>query len=90
MHSILSELWNGEIAPCEHCGARDGKANTLFTGMRQKREVLEAELTERQKADLDRYFQLSEDYLLRMMELAFREGIILGARLGSAVFSEGG
>lgn len=58
--------------------------------MRQKGEVLEAELTEQQKAHLDRYFQLSEDYLLRMMELAFREGIILGARFGTAVFSEGG
>ena len=87
MESAISNLWNGNIAPCEHCGTQDGKVNQLFTRMRREREVLEAELTADQKARLEGYSQLSEDYLLRMMELAFREGFVVGSQITAEVYS---
>ena len=87
MESVISELWNGEIAPCEHCGAQDRKANTLFAKVRQGREALAGELTESQRAHLEACVSDWEDYLLRMMELAFREGMVLGLRLGAETFS---
>ena len=87
MKSIISEPWNGKIASCEHCGARDREAITLFTKVRQGREVLEAMLSEEQQSSMEQYSQDWEDYLLRMMELSFREGMVLGIRLGAEVFS---
>ena len=84
----ISDLWNGNIAPCEHCGAHDSMVNVLYTKMRQGREALEAELTVQQKSNFERYSQLSEDYLLRMMELAFRDGFTIGSRLAAEIYSE--
>ena len=87
MKSVISELWNGEIAPCEHCGAQDGLANILFSKMKQGRETMEKILPEERRDVLESYSQLWEDYLLRMMELSFQEGLVLGLRLGREVFS---
>ena len=71
MKSVISELWNGEIAPCEHCGAQDGLANILFSKRKQGRETMEKILPEERRDVLESYRQLWEDYLLRMMETFF-------------------
>lgn len=86
--NTISELWDGKIAPCEHCGARDAKANLMFAGIRRSKEALEAALPEVQQSLAEKYAQCWEDYLMRMMELSFREGVILGMRLGAEVFSD--
>ena len=77
MKSVISELWNGEIAPCEHCGAQDTLANILFSKRKQGRETMEKILPEERRDVLESYSQLWEDYLLRMMELSFQEGLVL-------------
>ena len=33
MHTII-DLWNGNIAPCEHCGAQDSAVNHLNATVR--------------------------------------------------------
>ena len=81
MSSAVLNLWNGNIAPCEHCGSHDPQANHLISLMERNREKLCKELTASQAEILQKYIDCSEAYLLRMLELAFYEGFSLGANL---------
>ena len=81
MTRTISELWNGSIAPCEHCGARDPELNKLLGFMERHRESLREGLTAAQRETLEKYIDCSDEYLLRMMELSFCEGFTLGSRL---------
>lgn len=81
MTQTISELWNGNIAPVEHCGEHDPAANRLYSLMEKTGEMLRKELTDIQKDTFGKYMECSEDYLLRMMEIAFTEGFCLGCRL---------
>lgn len=87
MNQEISDLWNGNLAPCEHCGAQDQTANNLYSRVQRCREEMTAGLTGEQRGILEQYAQVWEDYLLRMMELAFRDGFITGSRLAAEVWS---
>ena len=73
--------------PCERSGANDCKARILYGGIMKNREMMEKGLSGEQKEQLADFGQRWEDYLLRMMELAFREGVSPGLRLGAEAFS---
>lgn len=79
-HTIL-DLWNGNIAPCEHCGSHDPEANHLIGLMERNREDLRKGLTDAQAKTFQKYIDCCEEYLLRMLELAFCEGFSLAAKL---------
>lgn len=81
MKQTISDLWNGEIAPIERCGVRDVQANQLMHIAAQNREALRGELSEAQKEKLQKLLDCSEQYMLRMMELSFRDGFSLGVKL---------
>lgn len=81
MTQIISDLWNGNIAPCEHCGARDAEADHLIDLMERNRIALCKDMTDAQKETLQKYINCSEDYLTRMLELAFCDGFCLGSKL---------
>ena len=81
MSQTIIDLWNGNIAPCEHCGAHDTQVNQLLGLMERNREKLWEGLTAAQKETLQKYIDCSEEYLLRLMELAFSDGFGLGSRL---------
>ena len=83
MNNIISDLWNGNIAPCEHCGAHDPVANKLISLMERNREMLCSEMTEVQKESFQKYMDCSEEYLLRMLELAFFDGFVLASKLAA-------
>lgn len=85
MPQTISDLWNGNIAPCEHCGAHDKEANELIRLMERHREMLLSGLTELQKELLQKYIDCSEEYLLRLMELSFCDGFCLAGRLAAEV-----
>ena len=78
MTHTIEDLWNGNIAPVEHCGADDPLANEL---MERNREKLSGGLSERQKEIFQKYMDCSEEFLLRMQELAFCDGFSFGAKL---------
>ena len=80
MQTIL-DLWNGNIAPCEHCGSYDSEANHLLHLMERNREKLREGLTAARLEMLQKYIDCSEEYLLRMMELAFCDGFCTGGKL---------
>lgn len=80
MHTI-TDLWNGNIAPCEHCGSHDAEVNHLIGLMERSRENLCGGLTQLQKETFQKYIDCSEEYLLRMLELAFCDGFCLGSKL---------
>lgn len=80
MQTII-DLWNGNIAPCEHCGSHDSEANHLVCLMEKNLETLREGLTTAQSEVLQKYIDCSEEYLLRMMELAFYDGFCTGGKL---------
>ena len=77
----ITDLWNGNIAPCEHCGAHDPEVNKLIGQMERNREILIKGLTAAQTETFQKFIDCSEAYLLRMLELAFCDGFCLGSRL---------
>ena len=81
MSTSISDLWNGNIAPCEHCGAHDSEANHLLGLMERNRETLREGLTAAQSEIFQKYLDCSEEYLLRMLELAFCDGLCAGGKL---------
>lgn len=81
MHQAISELWYGNLAPCEHCGAHDREANHLICLLERNREDLCSGLTAAQKEIFQKYLDCSQEYWLRLMELAFCDGFSLGTRL---------
>lgn len=83
MSQIISELWNGNITPCEHCGANDVEANHLISLMERHRETLSRDLAPAQMDVFQKYMDCADEYLLRMLELAFCDGFCLGGKLVS-------
>lgn len=81
MTQTITDLWNGNIAPCEHCGSHDKEANHLIGLMERNREALHEGLTAAQRETFQKYIDSSEEYLLRMLELAFCDGFCLGSKL---------
>ena len=81
MTNTITDLWNGNIAPCERCGAHDPQVNHLVSLMTRNRETLWEGLTEAQRETFQKYIDCSDEYLFHMLELAFRDGFCLGSRL---------
>ena len=81
MSQTIYNLWNGNIAPAEHCGYHDFEASQLLSLMNRNLQQLSDGLSEAQKELLQKYTDCSEEYRLRMQELAFREGFSLGCKL---------
>ena len=88
MQETISELWKGNLAPFDHCGTHDREAYRLGDLMEQYWEDLSQELTDPQKALLQKFADASDQHLFRMMELAFCQGFCVGSRLMIETFSE--
>ena len=86
MYQTTIELWNGNIAPCENCGAYDPEINKLITLCERNCENLRKNLTPEQEETLQKYIDCCDEYHLRMIELSFAEGFRLGIRLTSEAF----
>ena len=85
MNHTINDLWNGNIAPCEHCGAHDPEANQMTVLLDRHYDGLREGLTAAQRETLQNYADCWDEYLLHMMELAFCDGFILGSRLAIEV-----
>jgi len=85
--TTILDLWNGNIAPCEHCGAHNPTVNRLHALIERIREKLWEELTDAQKEQFQKYIDCSDEYLFLMMELAFCDGFILGNKLAYEVLT---
>ena len=81
MHQTISDLWYGNIAPCEHLGAHDPEINKLITLMERHRESLRREISVEQNETLKKYIDCSDEYALLMMERAFCDGFCTAAKL---------
>lgn len=81
MTKTIVDLWNGNITHCEHCGAHDPELNHLIGLIERNREKLCTGLTEAQMETFQKYIDCTEEYLLRMLELAFSDGFCLGSKL---------
>lgn len=83
MKPTITDLWNGNIAPIEHCGSHDKEINELVCLIERNREDLNSGLTEAQKETFQKYIDCSEEYLLRMLELAFCDGFSVASKLAT-------
>lgn len=81
MTHTIEDLWKGELAFCEHCGAHDLEANRLVRELGRYRDGLMLQLPEPQREQLEGYIDQMERYTLRMMELAFGDGFAAGVQL---------
>lgn len=81
MTRTIADLWNGNIAPCEHCGAHDREINDLLVLMERNRESLNGGLSAVQRETFQKYIDCSDEYLIRMLEMAFCDGFRLGSKL---------
>ena len=81
MTQTITDLWNGNIAPVEHCGAHDPELNYLSSLMERNREALGGGLTAAQMETFQKYIDCSDKYLLRMLEIAFCDGFTVAAKL---------
>ena len=81
MKQTIIDLWNGNIAPVEHCGSHNGEVNELVSLMERHRNTLNGGLTEAQKETFQKYMDCADEYLLHMLELAFYDGFSIGASL---------
>ena len=81
MSQTLTDLWNGNIAPSEHCGAHDPLVRELFHLTEKNRKTLFEGLTAAQTEICQKYIDCSEEYMFRMLELAFCDGFSLGSKL---------
>ena len=86
MKNLISDLWNGNIASCEHCGAHNPEINRLHGMIEHSREKLRGGLSDEQQVLFQKYIDCSESYLFRLMELAFADGFSLGAKIMLEVF----
>lgn len=77
----ITDLWNGNVTPCEHCGSHDPDVNRMIGFIERNRDALYEGLTAAQKETFQKFIDCSEEYLLRMLELAFCDGFCLGGRL---------
>lgn len=81
MPHIIEELWNGNIAPCDNCGAGDPDINLLVVYIERHKNALLQNLGTRQKALLEKYSDCWDEYLSRMSEEAFKDGFCLATAL---------
>ena len=81
MSQVIKDLWNGNLAPVEHCGLHDPAVNNLIGLIERNRKILSGGLTEAQMEVFQKYLDCTEEYLLCMMELAFCDGFSLGSKL---------
>ena len=81
MRQTIIDLWNGNIAPIEHCGSHDPELNRMISLIERNRDALCSGMTDSQKEIFQKYIDCSEEYLLRILELAFCDGFSLGGKL---------
>ena len=81
MHQTIKDLWNGNIAPVEHCGAYNPEINRLHALIERNRENLSKGLSDAQMEVFQKYVACSDEYLLQMLELAFCDGFCIGSKL---------
>lgn len=85
MEQILEELWYGNIAPCENCGAGDEEIEMLVKLIGEHEETQSRRLQDNHKFLFAKYVQWADRYACCVSARAFRDGFILAARIFNAV-----
>lgn len=81
MSGIITDLWYGNLAPFDKCGAHEEEITHLAALMERNQEELSSICTPAQKELFQKYMDCEEEYLLRMMEQAFLTGFSLSCRI---------
>lgn len=80
MQSILTELWNGNIAPMERYGQNDREINNLTKLIEKNESNLITTLNDDQKITFEKYTDCLDEYSSLMTQHAFCQGFRLGCR----------
>ena len=61
LNPTITDLWYGNIGPCERCGGHDSELDQLLSLIERTREELCGGLTEKQRETLDKYIACSDE-----------------------------
>ena len=81
MKYMIDELWNGNLKPCEKCGAGDKEIAHLIMLMEKNKGLLYEQLGENERSILEKYMDCAEDYANSISLCAFRDGFHLATKL---------
>lgn len=81
MKSTIIQLWQGNIEDISHSGINSTELRHLETLRQNNFERLSAELSDNQKALLEKYRDTFDEYMLVYTEQSFCDGFCFGAKL---------
>lgn len=81
MTNTITDLWRGDLAPCDQCGAQNPQINRIHILLEQHQQSLCGTLTPEQRLLFERFVDCGQDYLIRLMEQAFCDGFSLSSGL---------
>ena len=81
MISTIEELWYGNLAPCENCGAGDEEIERLTNLMCKNEEALRKDLAGNHKELFLQYVKWADHFACSIAALAFREGFSIATKL---------
>ncbi len=87
MSQTIIDLWKGDIAPIDRCGAFDTEATRLSLQMDRMQTKSRRSFDRSAKNVFLDFVEKTDCFYLRMMELAFQEGFSLGSKLTSEALS---
>ena len=81
MCSAINDLWNGNVAVCEHCGVGDPEIENLVCLIERTRNALESKLDHEQKSLLEKYIDNADEFQYLITQHAFSDGFCLACKL---------
>ena len=81
MKRTITALWNGNLAPCDRCGADDPELFHLIDLMERNRENLYEITDPQQQKIFEKYVVCADEYLELLTERAFCDGFCLAGKL---------
>jgi len=84
MRNILEELWYGNISPQEQSTEHNREIKSLLGLIGKNRDTLSADLSQEQKATLEKF----EDCIVEMYSIVEREAFAYGFRIGGRLMLE--
>lgn len=87
MKNCIADLWYGNLAPAEKCGANNTEIRELVRLIERNKRNLDASLNESQKLLLEKYTDCITEYISLTAEQAFCDGFCLSSKIWCAVTS---
>lgn len=86
--SIFKKLWHGDICIAESCVPQTDEYRKAAHALSEASEVLDAQLTEKQKQAFEEYQNARADYEMILQINIYKQGVQLGFELAQELPTE--